>query len=56
MEMNPDSIKLENFGKMFEFEKFSRDIDSIDDLEKLRNIAKCYMKLYYKQQEVISEL
>jgi len=39
MEMNPNSITLENYGKMFEFEKFSRDIDNIDDIETLKNIC-----------------
>lgn len=54
--MNPDSISLENISKMFEYEKLSRDIDSIDDAEILRNFAKSYIKLYLKQQEVVSKL
>ena len=54
--MNPDSIQLEDMNKMFEYEKLSRDIDSIDDLDTLRNFAKSYIKLYLSQQEVISNL
>ena len=54
--MNPDKISLENISKMFEYEKLSRDIDSIDDIETLRILAKSYIKLYFKQQEVISTL
>lgn len=54
--MNPNSITLENINKMFEYEKLSRDIDSIDDLETLRNFTKSYIKLYLKQQEVVSKL
>lgn len=54
--MNPDKIKLENMNKLFEYEKISRDIDSIDDIEKLKDFARCYVKLYMKQQEVISDL
>lgn len=54
--MNPNSISLENISKMFEYEKLSRDIDNIDDLEILRNFAKSYIKLYLKQQEVVSKL
>lgn len=54
--MDPDKIILEDFNKMFEYEKISRDIDSIDDLETLKNISKSYAKLYLKQQEVISKL
>jgi len=54
--MNPDKIILEDFNKMFEYEKLSRDIDSIDDIESVKNFAKSYIKLYLKQQEVVSKL
>jgi hypothetical protein len=53
--MNPDKISLEDINKMFEYEKLSRDIDSIIDMNELKNIAKCYAKLYLKQQEVVSK-
>ena len=32
--MNPDQIQLEDMNKLFEYEKLSRDIDSIDDIAK----------------------
>jgi len=32
--MNPDQIHLEDISKLFEYEKLSRDIDSIDDIAK----------------------
>lgn len=54
--MDPDKIQLENLSKNFEYAKASMEIDSVNDLDDLRNIAKSYMKLYMKQQEVISEL
>ena len=54
--MNPDEIKLENLSKSFEYFKYSSEIDSIDDIDKLKDIAKCYYKLYLKQQEVILNL
>lgn len=54
--MNPDEIILDTIGKMFEYEKLSRDIDSIDDIKLLRNFAKSYIKLYFKQQEVLSKI
>ena len=54
--MNPDEIKLENLSKSFEYFKYSSEIDSIDDIDKLKDIAKCYYKLYLKQQEVVSNL
>jgi len=54
--MKPSDIDLENINKMFEYEKIARDIDSIDDIVILKNFAKSYIKLYLKQQEVISSL
>lgn len=51
--MNPNDIVLENVNKLFEYEKISRDIDSVCDVDLLRNFAKSYVKLYLKQQEVI---
>jgi len=54
--MDPTSITLENINKLFEYEKISRDIDSIDDIKIIKNFAKSYVKLYLKQQEVISKL
>jgi hypothetical protein len=52
--MNPDDVLLENLTKNFEYVKFSNQIDTINDIEDLRNLAKCYFKLYLKQQEVVA--
>lgn len=54
--MDPDKIQLENLSKSFEYYKFTSEIDNIDDIVSLRNIAKSYFKLYLKQQEVVSSL
>lgn len=54
--MQTDDITLENVSKLFEYEKLSRDIDNINDIETLKNISKCYIKLYLKQQEVLSNI
>lgn len=54
--MDHEKIALGNMTKLFEFEKFCRNIDSINDMQTLKDIAKSYFKLYLKQQEVISEL
>lgn len=54
--MNPDDIQLENLTKSFEYFKVSMEIDNLTDLDQVRNIAKCYYKLYLKQQEVVSQL
>jgi len=54
--MNPNDIELENLSKSFEYFKIASEIDSIEDLDSLKNIAKSYYKLYLKQQEVILKL
>lgn len=54
--MNPNKIELTNLNKSFEYEKVARDIDSISDIDELRNIAKSYIKLFLKQEEVLSQL
>jgi hypothetical protein len=54
--MDPNEIILENINKLFEYEKLARDIDSIDDIVIVKDFAKSYVKLYLKQQEVVSKL
>lgn len=54
--MNPDDIVLESLNKNFEYVKYSREIDNIDDIKLLKDIAKSYYKLYLKQQEVVSNM
>jgi hypothetical protein len=54
--MDPNEIILENINKLFEYEKLARDIDSIDDIVIVKDFAKSYIKLYLKQQEVVSKL
>jgi hypothetical protein len=52
--MDPDSIELTNLSKSFAYQKIATDIDNCDDRDVLKNIAKSFAKLYYKQQETIS--
>jgi hypothetical protein len=52
--MDPDKIVLENLSKSFEYFKIASEIDSVEDCEVLKNIAKSYCKLYFKQQETLS--
>jgi len=54
--MNPNDIELENLNKSFEYVKFCSEIEKINNIEDIKNIAKCYFKLYLKQQEVFSSL
>jgi len=51
--MDPNKIELENFDKLFEYEKHARAIDDLS-IDELRDFAKLYCKLYLKQQEVIA--
>jgi hypothetical protein len=53
--MNPDEIQLESISKLFEYEKHTRVIDTLNE-EELRSFSKLYCKLYLKQQEVLSAL
>lgn len=54
--MKPSEIQLSTTSKLFIYEQMSRDIDKIDDVEVLRDIAKSFHKLYLKQQEVVVSL
>ena len=46
-----------NIKSMFrEYMKACIEIDSIEDIDQIKNIAKAYMKLYLKQQEVLKDL
>jgi len=54
--MDPDKIELENLNKSFEYFKYALEIDSINDVDALKDIAKSYYKLYLKQQEVLANL
>ena len=52
--MNHEELKLEDVSKLFEFEKISRELDTCTNIDLMRNLCKCYVKLYMKQQETIS--
>jgi hypothetical protein len=51
--MNPDEIKLTNLSKSFAYMQVASEIDGCNDNESLKNIAKSFCKLYYKQQETM---
>ena len=54
--MDPDKIELTSIGKMFEYEKQAREIDECSDIDELKRMLKTSIKLYFKQQEVVSSL
>ena len=54
--MNPDNIELDNLSKIFEYEKISRELESCTNIDLIKNICRCYVKLYLKQQETLTSL
>jgi len=54
--MDPNEIKLDNINKSFQYQKICIELDSCDSLSTMRDIAKSYLKLYLKQQEVLSSI
>ncbi len=50
-----DDIELSNLTKALEYERQSREIDKMT-LTEAREFAKSYLKLYFKQQEVIGSI
>lgn len=54
--MDPDKITLDCLSKNFEYERISRELDTCENIEQVKNIAKSFVKLYLKQQEVIVQI
>ena len=52
--MDPNDIEIKGLEKSFAYQKIASEIDSCDDCDMLKNIAKSFAKLYYKQQETIA--
>ena len=49
--MNPEDITLRNTSQEFEYEKMSREIDTCDYIEWLRQMCKFLVKLEMKTRE-----
>jgi hypothetical protein len=54
--MNHEELKLESMSKLFEFEKISRELDTCTNIDLMRNICKCYVKLYLSLEETMQKL
>ena len=52
--LDPSLVELSSTSKQFAYEKISREIEGCEDIKILRNALRCYVKLYFKQQETIS--
>ncbi len=53
-DLDPSKITLSKPSKAFEYEKNARAIDEIRDINVVKDLLKCYIKLYLKQQETLS--
>jgi hypothetical protein len=53
--MEIDEINLDTFDKSFEYERQSRIIENLN-IDELKKISRMYLKLYLKQQEVLSSI
>lgn len=54
--MNPNNIKLESLNLNFEYERLSRDIDGLNNIDEVKNLSKYFMKMYFFQQETIAKI
>jgi hypothetical protein len=53
--MNPDKIKIAP-EREFEYEKISRTIDKMDDIEDVRMMLKYTIKMGMKQTEILGKM
>lgn len=53
---DPSAISLSTPSKAFAYEKISREIDNCSDIVTIKEMLRCYVKLYLKQQETISTI
>ena len=53
-DLDPSSVEINTPSKLFAYEQMSRDIEKCTDVKVLQDALRCYVKLYFKQQETIS--
>lgn len=53
-QFDPTTVSLSTPSKLFAYEQISRDIEKCDDIEVIKNALRCFVKLYFKQQETMS--
>ena len=53
--MNPDKIKIAT-EREFEYEKISRTIDKMDDMEDVKLLLKYTIKMGMKQTEILGNM
>lgn len=53
---DPSQISLSTPSKSFAYEQISRDIEKCDDIVAVKEALRCYIKLYFKQQETLTSI
>lgn len=53
---NPDEIALNDLTKQFEYIKMCSEIDNSNNIQELKLVVKCYIKLYLATLETISNI
>ena len=53
-DLDPSSVEINTPSKQFAYEQLSRDIEKCTDVKVLQDALRCYVKLYFKQQETMS--
>lgn len=53
-QFDPNTVSLSTPSKSFAYEQISRDIEKCSDVEVVKNALRCFVKLYFKQQETMS--
>lgn len=54
--MNPETITLDSMSLNFEYERLSREIDSLSNIHDVKTLTKYFVKLLFAQKEVITKL
>ena len=54
--MNPSDIVLESTSRLFEYEKLSREVENCDNMDELKKMCRCFIKLHLKHQEVSAQM
>ena len=52
--MNLDDVTLLNTSQQFEYERMSREIDEVDDVEELKQMCKFLVKMEMQTRETYS--
>lgn len=53
---NQDNIELNDLSKLFEYTRLCKEIDECDDIIKLKDCFKSYLKLYFSTLESITNI